>query len=251
MCASRTCEYLRSTFSRLKRHPTRALAELLDRTPTLQHATWKHLDPDPLSPGALPALRALHVDEVPGSPAAAGRALLRGGAALDSLGSIRVDADALEALAHMRGEALRHLEVTSFESIAVLVRAVRLFPRLRWLRMPAVDCWHEHLPVTPAPVHLGEWVEVLAALPELEVFRGVSIFRDPESTTIEENDERACDILGLCPRMRQVEHWDLDPARAITLAREGDRVVWRVEEVSRTDGGFAWHTWEIGFEAMC
>jgi hypothetical protein len=94
----------------------------------------------------------------------------------------------------------------------------------------------------------GEWVEVLAALPELEVFRGVSIFRDPESTTIEENDERAYDILGLCPRMRQVEHWDLDPARVISLAREGDRVVWRVEEVS--DGSSAWGMWEAYMEGI-
>lgn len=90
----------------------------------------------------------------------------------------------------------------------------------------------------------GEWVEVLAALPELEVFRGVSIFRDPENSTTIENDERACDILRLCPRMRQVEHWDLDPARVIALSREGDRVVWRVEEVSRADGGSAWGMWE-------
>ncbi|KAH9169634.1 hypothetical protein EDB89DRAFT_2196357 [Lactarius sanguifluus] len=221
----------------------RALAiMLLEHTPTLQHVTWKHLDSDPLSPGALPALCTLHVEEVPGSPGPAGRALLRGGAALDSFGSIRVDADALEALAHMRGEALRRLEVASFESIAVLVRAVRLIPRLRLLHIPAVDYWHEHSPVTPAPVHLGESVKVLAALPELEVFRGVSTFRDPESTTIEENDERACDILSLCPRLQQVEHWDLEPARAITLAREGDRVMWRVDEVSRADGGFAWGT---------
>jgi len=139
-----------------------ALAMLLERTPMLQHATWKHLDPDVLSAGALPALRMLHVEGVPCSPGAAGRALLRGGASLDVLGSVCVDvlgsvcmdADALEALAHMHGEALRHLEVASFESIAVLVRAVRLFPCLRWLRMPTVDYWHEHSPVTPAPVHL-------------------------------------------------------------------------------------------------
>ena len=93
---------------------------------------------------------------------------------------------------------------------------------------------------------------MLAALPELEVFRGVSIFRDPESsTTIEENDERACDILSLCPRMRQVEHWDLDPARVISLAREGDRVVWRVEEVSRADGDVVWNTtWETYLEEI-
>ena len=98
----------------------------------------------------------------------------------------------------------------------------------------------------------GEWVEVLAALPELEVFRGVSIFRDPESsTTIEENDERACDVLRLCPRMRQVEHWDLDPARVIALAREGDRVVWRVEDVSRADGEVTWdNTWEPYLEEI-
>ena len=93
---------------------------------------------------------------------------------------------------------------------------------------------------------------MLAALPELEVFRGVSIFRDPErSTAIEENDERACDILSLCPRMRQVEHWDLDPTRVIALAREDDRVVWRVEEVSGADGDSAWGTWEAHLEEIC
>ena len=83
---------------------------------------------------------------------------------------------------------------------------------------------------------------MLAALPELEVFRGVSIFRDPLRTTIEENDERARDILRLCPRMRLVEHWDLDPARVIALAQEGDRVVWRVEDAPRIDEDSTWGT---------
>ena len=92
---------------------------------------------------------------------------------------------------------------------------------------------------------------MLAALPELEVFRGVSIFRDPLGTTIEENDERARDILRLCPRMRLVEHWDLDPACVIALAQEGDRVVWRVEDVSRVDRDSTWGTWEAYLEAMC
>lgn len=92
---------------------------------------------------------------------------------------------------------------------------------------------------------------MLAALPELEVFRGVSTLRDPVSTTIEENDERARDILSLCPRMRQVEHWDLDPTRVIALTQEDGRVVWRVEEVSGADGDLAWGTWETHFEAMC
>ena len=78
----------------------------------------------------------------------------------------------------------------------------------------------------------------------------MSIFRDPESITIEENDERAYDILNLCPRMRQVEHWDLDPLRTIALAREGDRVVWRVEEVAGADGDTVWGTWETHLEAM-
>ena len=132
----------------------RALAIFLERTPTLQHAAWKHLEPDALPASALPALRTLHVDEVQCSPGAAGRALLQCGAALEALGRVCVDAATLEALVKMRGEALRRLEVASFESIAVLVRAVRLFPRLRWLRVPAVDYWHEHAPITPAPVHL-------------------------------------------------------------------------------------------------
>ena len=92
---------------------------------------------------------------------------------------------------------------------------------------------------------------MLAALPELEVFRGVSIFRHPLSTTIEESDERARDILRLCPRMRLVEHLYLDPARVIALAQEDDRVVWRVEDVSRIDRDSAWGTWETHLEAMC
>ena len=69
---------------------------------------------------------------------------------------------------------------------------------------------------------------MLAALPELDIFRGVSIFRDPLSITIEEND-----IFKLCPRMHVVEHWDLDLARVIALAQEDDRVVWCVEDAFR------------------
>jgi len=57
---------------------------------------------------------------------------------------------------------------------------------------------------------------VLAALPELEFFRGVSIFRDPEST-IGANDERASHILNPYPLMQQV---DLGPLHAIALVRE-------------------------------
>ena len=134
-----------------------AFTRLLERTPTLQHAAWKHIDPDAvLSSNALPTLRTLRVQDVWGSsPGTAGRALLRNGAAaLHALGSICIDEATLDALAHMRGEVLLHLEISSFESITVLVCAVRLFPRLRWLRLPAVDYWHEHLPVTPTPVHL-------------------------------------------------------------------------------------------------
>ena len=133
------------------------LTRLLERTPTLQHAAWKHLEPDTLlSANALPALRTLRMEDVySNSPGTAGRALLRNGAvALHALGSICVDEATFDALAHVRGEALLHLQISSFESIAVLVRVVRLFPRLRWLRLPAVDYWHEHLPVTPTPVHL-------------------------------------------------------------------------------------------------
>ena len=108
-----------------------------------------------MSTSVLPSLRTLHVEDVPRSPGPAGRALLHSGtAALEALGTVCVDTGALGALAHMRGDALRRFEVASFESIAVLVRAVRLFPCLRWLRLPAVDYWHEHSPVTPVPVHL-------------------------------------------------------------------------------------------------
>jgi hypothetical protein len=87
---------------------------------------------------------------------------------------------------------------------------------------------------------------VLGSLPMLEVFRGVSILCDPKKASIEENDERACDILNICPRMRQIEHWDLDPTHVITLAKEGDRVVWRVEVVDDADDSFTFREWRRG-----
>ncbi|KAI0302868.1 hypothetical protein B0F90DRAFT_1925019 [Multifurca ochricompacta] len=221
----------------------RALAEFLERTPTLQHVAWYHLDPGPLSSGALPALRSLRAD-VPDSPGIAGRALLPD-SALVSLGPICVTPRTMEAMEHMRRrEMLRRLDVVSFESIPSLVRVVSLFPHLRWLRVPTVDYWHEHRTVTPVPIHPGEWVKVLDALPMLEIFRGVSIFRDPDNSNVEENDVRARDILNICPRMRQVEHWDLDPTHVISLESEGDRVVWRVVEVvDETDESSVRDTW--------
>ncbi|KAH9952342.1 hypothetical protein BGW80DRAFT_1470396 [Lactifluus volemus] len=151
---------------------SRTFSALLERTPTLQHVAWRYLEPNPLSPNALPALRSLRID-VPDSPGAAGCGLL-----------------------HAPADTLRVLDVARFDGIASLVRVVRLFARLRWLRVPAVDYWHEHAPVTPAPVHRAEWFGVLNSLPMLEVFRGVSFFHDPERASIEENDERACHILN-------------------------------------------------------
>ena len=50
------------------------------------------------------------------------------------------------------------------------------------------------------------------------LFRCVSLFRDPESASrFEENDERA---LSICLSIRQVEPWDLEPARVIALERQ-------------------------------
>jgi hypothetical protein len=131
--------------------PTNAstLAALLKHTRTLQHVAWHYLEPGP--PGTLPALRSLRAD-VPDSPGAAGRGLLPG-AALAALGPVCVAPCTLDAMAQMRGEALRALDVARFESIALLMHTVRLFGHLRWLRVPAVDYWHEDAPVTPAPVH--------------------------------------------------------------------------------------------------
>ena len=75
----------------------------------------------------------------------------------------------------------------------------------------------------------------------LEVFRGVSTSWDLERARIEENDKRVCDMLNICPRMRRVKHWDLDPTHAITLAKEGDRVVLRVKVVDGTGASFTSH----------
>ncbi|KAI9511018.1 hypothetical protein F5148DRAFT_1327872 [Russula earlei] len=219
-----------------------ALAAFLERTPTLEHAAWRHIDPGPLSPRALPSLRSLRA-EVPDSPGGAGRGLLlRGGAELAALGPVCIAPRTVDAMALMRREALCLLDVAAFESIAMLVRAVRLFPRLRWLRVPAVDYWYAYAPATPAPVHLGEWVQLLGSLPTLEVFRGVSIFRDPELIGPDDNDQRARDLINICPRLQRVEHWDLEPTREIALTREGNRASWRVEVVDNPDERFTWWT---------
>lgn len=87
----------------------------------------------------------------------------------------------------------------------------------------------------------GEWVQLLTSLPTLEVFRGVSLLRDPIRAGLDGNDDRARDILTVCPRMREVEHWDLEPTRSIALERAGDRVIWR-EVVGDANEGFTWWT---------
>ena len=140
----------------------RALAELLELTPTLQHAAWRHIDPGPLHPRALLSLRTLCADVLPDSPGVAGRALLvQGAPALLALGPVCVTPRTVDAMAlrmvrrrsREEEDTIYRLYVEAFESFALLVRAVRLFPGLRWLRVPAVDYWYEHAPVTPAPVH--------------------------------------------------------------------------------------------------
>ncbi|KAH9955860.1 hypothetical protein BC827DRAFT_828175 [Russula dissimulans] len=227
-----------------------ALAAFLERTPTLEHAAWRPIDPGPLTPNALPSLRSLRAD-VPTSPGAAGRGiLLRGSGSepssgsaepLVALGPVCIAQPTADAMALMRREALCSLDVAAFESFALLARTLRLFSRLRWLRVPAVDYWYGYAPVTSAPVHVGEWVHLLTSLPTLEVFRGVSLLRDPIRAGLDDNDERARDILSVCPRMREVEHWDLEPTRAIALERAGDRVMWR-EVVDDANEGFTWWT---------
>jgi hypothetical protein len=82
---------------------------------------------------------------------------------------------------------------------------------------------------------------VLSSLPMLEVFRSVSILCDPKKANIERNDERACDILNIYPRMQRIEHWDLGPTHAITLSKEADQVVRRVEVVDDADESFMTH----------
>ena len=48
------------------------------------------------------------------------------------------------------------------------MRAIRLFPHFRLLRVPVADYWHEHAPVTPAPVYLArpsrQYIVYLCAL---------------------------------------------------------------------------------------
>jgi len=142
-----------------------ALASFLERTPTLEHAAWRPTDPGPLSPTALPALRSLRAD-VPTSPGAAGRGILLrrennnddggggGDAELVALGPVCIVQPTVDAMMRMRRKALCSLDVAAFENLALLVRALRLFPRLRWLRVPAVDYWYGYAPVTSAPIHV-------------------------------------------------------------------------------------------------
>jgi hypothetical protein len=117
---------------------------LLERTPTLQHLTWRHLTPGLLAPGILPPLHLLRAD-VLDSPRATSCCPVEH--------SPRWALCVCCAVLARRGGA---------EIIALLVRTVRLFGRLRWLRVPVVDHWHEDAPVTPAPVHSMRVVLVLA-----------------------------------------------------------------------------------------
>ncbi|KAH9011722.1 hypothetical protein EDB83DRAFT_2448082 [Lactarius deliciosus] len=131
--------------------PTRALAMPLDHTLMLQHAALKHLDPDIPSLIALQMLHMPQVKEVPSSPGTTGH---------PERCYCCVDADALETLVPMHEEALRRLEIASFESIVVFVRAMRVpvlaaHARCR-LRTPALAC-HARAPGAP-PIPIRAFV---------------------------------------------------------------------------------------------
>jgi len=71
-------------------------------------------------------------------------------------------------------------------------------------------------------------------LPELEVFHGVSLFKDPSGSSIVDNDDRARDIALFAPKLYRFDHWDMDPRKAIILVKDGDDVTW--EEAFVRDG---------------
>ncbi|KAI9443869.1 hypothetical protein H4582DRAFT_2053644 [Lactarius indigo] len=156
---------------------------LLERKLAPQHAAWKFLDLDDLSPGALPVLCSLHMEESPGSPGWVGNALLRSGAALDALGNVSVDAAALKARRHGAVSRLRHS------------RALRCTCTL-------CSCSHAYV--------------ACARLRALAFARHVRRSMPGASGAAQ---------AGGVPRL-QVEHWDLNPARAIALAWEGNQVAW-------------------------
>ncbi|KAI0318365.1 hypothetical protein OF83DRAFT_30615 [Amylostereum chailletii] len=212
---------------------SQAFCDLLENTPSLEVVKWQYIPLRPLKEGSLPRLRRLHspVFPQPREVHSAQSVLADKTVAprpLVELGAFRLWADTFSMLRGIDGRTLRKLELSSFESIQRLTDVVGLFPRLTWLRIPSVDYMHDWHGITLEPIHTGQWVDVVCRLPELEVFHGVSLFKDP---AVADNDQRARDIAATAPKLYRFDHWTLASNKVVVLVRDGDHVSWREETV--------------------
>ncbi|KAI0066273.1 hypothetical protein BV25DRAFT_1821207 [Artomyces pyxidatus] len=222
-----------------------AFARLLEHTPTLEDVRWKFASTvRPLEARSLPALKRLSAWEYFDSGHDTfGFDLLVDEdlppRALETIAGIRLTPSSLAMLGRVDSSALRRLELSGFDTIGLVVEVANMFPRLTWLAIPSIDYMHDYGGVTNEPVHRAQFADVLEALPELEVFHGISLFKDPDlEAGTDYNDERALELATFCPTLRRVDHWDMNPNTVVILESGGEHVTWRVEKIPDYWGGY-------------
>ncbi|THH20337.1 hypothetical protein EW146_g1029 [Bondarzewia mesenterica] len=207
--------------------------DLLERTPTLESLKFYYLSLLPLKPDSLPSLKRVCVDEGEDVPLSS---ILTGHRAIEAIGRIPLTDRYLDILRNVDGTALRKLELTWFDSVDALLEVAAMFPKLTWFRVPSADYMYAWMSATAGPVYVDQWGSILESLPELEVFHGVSFFKDPEGSGLNDNDDRARQIANTCKALRRVDHWEnANPSKVIVVVRDGDSVSWREEAVRRRD----------------
>ncbi|KAG9225623.1 hypothetical protein CCMSSC00406_0003126 [Pleurotus cornucopiae] len=198
------------------RSPCPSLSRFLETHPSIESVEWLDSFPALLDDYTLPNLRHIYgrdtrngVENILNTPYHQKRPI-------ESLGQLRLSPMLFVALSNIQPHTLRKVDISHFPTIEDIGRLADMFPGITWLRVPAIDYRNDFSVVTTRVILTAEWPDVLSRFQNLEVFHGVSFFLEP--TQCEENLHRAEYLHSICPRLREVDHWDTESSAILELS---------------------------------
>ncbi|KAF9488957.1 hypothetical protein BDN71DRAFT_372993 [Pleurotus eryngii] len=208
----RTCLRDQEPFSR---SPCPSLSKFLETHPSIESVEWLDSFPALLDDYTLPNLHHIYgrdtrngVENILNTPHHQKRPI-------ESLGQLRLSPILFAALSNIQPHSLRKVDISHFPTIEDIGRLADMFPGITWLRVPAIDYRNDFSSVTTQNILTAEWPDILSRFQNLEVFHGVSFFLEP--TQCEENLHRAEYLHSICPRLREVDHWDNECSAILEL----------------------------------
>ncbi|KAL4267534.1 F-box domain-containing protein [Pleurotus pulmonarius] len=229
--------------------PCPSLSRFLETHPSLESVEWLDSFPALLDDHTLPSLRHIYGRDSRNGVENILNTSLHQRRPIESLGQLRLSPMLFAALSNIQPHSLRKVDISHFPTIEDIVRLADMFPAITWLRVPAIDYRNEFSAVTTRTILTAEWPDALSRFQDLEVFHGVSFFLEP--TQCEENLHRAEYLHSICPRLREVDHWDNESSAILELFpidvpggacvdAPGFRMALKERDIEDLDDRYAW-----------